>query len=383
MTDGRKEIKAFVGFQTKSEFHTFEEFEAMLASLRDELREKHNIALRARYGIFPPGGILWNEVEDAIYECDVAVFDISENNANVMIEVGLAYGFGRQVFLLKNRQSFSSYRLPSDLAVVYVPYAHGMLNSDEVINALVSGITSFLDRPHRFDYFFRSLWGFSEHDAVLIVCSELDEPEKRQHPEPNEYIYLSKYGDVDSLLEVLVTMHRLYPRLDVKFRSANEVRAVPEEYTGNIILVGGPDYNTITRLFEEYSPFEYVRGGREEDILIRRKGEDAVLVPRLSTEAGESRIVDYGFYVKQRNPYNPAKRLIMLGGAHTYGVFGAAKAFSFWGGLKDEVAHLNCKSVVDSLGHDPNFAALFEVHAIDSTVITPKLDPSGLIAITP
>ena len=242
----------------------------MLNKLGKKLADKYNVELRVKYGIFPPGNILWNEIKESIYDTDVAIFDISENNSNVMIELGLAYGFGKQVFILKNKESFNDYPTPSDLATIYVPYDNkSMLNRANIINQLENGIQSYLQITHKPTYYFKSLWGFNEFDSVLIICSELDEPEGRQHPEPNEYIYLSKYGDVDTLVEILVTLNRLYPHLDIKFHSSNEVKAIPNEYTGNIILLGGPDYNRITALFEEYSNYEYLVGEREEDISLR------------------------------------------------------------------------------------------------------------------
>ncbi len=369
-----RDLKAFVGFQIKSPYHTVEEIQSLFEKLRKRL-VKDAIRLSVRYGLFPPGAILWSELRSEIEGCDIALFDVSENNANVMIEVGLAYGSDKQVFLLKSQRSKKRYRMPSDLAAVYVPY--DSFNSQDVVKQLRHGILTYLGGKHPPDYYVQGLWGFGEHDDVLVVCSELDEPDKRQRPEPNEYIYLSKYGDVDALVEVLVSLSRLYPRINPRILSAGEASSVRSDYTGNLVLIGGPDYNKITGLFEDCSPYEYIVGKRPEDISLKRKTTGARHRPKMTSVGGKTRITDFGFFVRMRNPLNATKRLIMIGGAHTYGVFGAAKAFSCWENA-DGVAHANCKVVVEAAGTDPSFAALIEVTAIESNVQTPKIASNGL-----
>ena len=44
----------------------------------------------------------------------------------------------------------------------------------------------------------RKVWGIKDHDAVVVVCSELDDPTERQNVEAREFIYCLKYGDVDA-----------------------------------------------------------------------------------------------------------------------------------------------------------------------------------------
>jgi hypothetical protein len=377
MANGRRRIRAFVGFHIGSEFQSTEEIHRLLDLVVERLDKEHGVSMQVKYGLFPPGTILWKEIIEGISNSDIVVFDISENNPNVMIEVGLGYGSGKQVFLLKNRASEEAYRTPSDLAAVYIPYERGSLVSGQTAGELLLGIVNFLERTHTPDYYFRALWGFGEFDEVLVICSELDEPEKRQRPEPNEYLYLSKYGDVDSLLEVLVTLHRLYPRANVKYRSAGEVNAIREDFSPNVVVVGGPDYNAIAGHFAEHCPFEYLTGEKEEDISLRHKESARVWTPEITLDPAGDHILDFGFFLKRRNPYNAAKRLIMIGGSHTYGVFGAIKAFSYWDSAKG-ASYDNCRTVVDSLGNDPDFCAFFPVRGVGSNVPPPAVDPSLL-----
>lgn len=193
MGNGKKEVRAFVGFQTESEFQTLAQIQGLFERVTRELEEEHGMLLRVKYGIFPPGRILWDEVRDSISDSDIAIFDVSENNANVMIEVGMAYGASKQVFHLKNEASKERYKYPSDLGAIYIPYKHEELASEATVSKLIEGIVDYLRETHPTAFYLKSLWGFGEHDSVLVICPELDEPDKRQHLEPNEFIYLGKY----------------------------------------------------------------------------------------------------------------------------------------------------------------------------------------------
>jgi CheY-like chemotaxis protein len=55
-----------------------------------------------------------------LQSCRFAIMDVSTLNPNVCMEIGLAYGYGKHVILLKNKQT----RLPSNLAgMEYVEYS--------------------------------------------------------------------------------------------------------------------------------------------------------------------------------------------------------------------------------------------------------------------
>ena len=64
----------------------------------------------------------------------------------------------------------------------------------------------------------------------------------------------------------------------------------------------------------------------------------------------------------------------MIGGAHTYGVYGAARAFSYEGEAKEAIQYQNCKVITDSLGYEPEFCVTFEVHGTDQTVDPPLVN---------
>jgi hypothetical protein len=384
MSDSRQKVRAFVGYQLRSDYHTDAGLSSLIAKVKRRLADQ-GATLEVTYGRFPAGDLLWPAVVDAIRHCDVAIFDISENNPNVLIEVGLAGGFRKRLLLLKNDKSGERHPKPSDIGHIYISYpsADG-IDSEETVKDLERGIQTYLSATEDPERFARAVWGFDDFDDVLVACSELEEPEKRQHPEPWEFIYLSKYGDLDTLLEVEATVHELFPNAHIEHRTGNEVLAARSAtaYSGNLVIVGGPDYNALAKHFEKACPVEYGQAGADNNITLCLRATGETLTP-FQNSAEPEHVTDYGFFAKFPNPYSPQRRLVMIGGAHTYGVFGAVRAFSFSRRVADPVALQNCKFVVDRFGPDPSFVAVLEVHGVGSSIPTPRVDSGRLWAIPP
>lgn len=374
----RQAIRVFVGFQLESAFHRPSDLRALMKVVGGRL-SRRNVDLEATFGRFPAGESLWESVRESIGRADVALFDVSENNPNVMLEAGLALGSSKRIVMLKSLKSDAGFKRPSDLVdYLYIPYQDSRdLRSPRVCHAVEAGILNAIQRHRSPDRSFREVWGFGEFDVATVVCSELDEAEERQHPEPWEFIYLSKYGDQDALIEALTTIHELYPTVHVSYMTGTELWEQRENdaLAGNLVLVGGPDYNRMTRALERYCPFEYSEAGGDNNISIRLKRGGQKFTPR-RTETSPEEYLDYGFFVSRRNPYNLQKRLVIVGGCHTRGVYGAIRAFRFLRRDKDPIAESNCRTVALKVGPNADFFALFEVRGYGKTIPTPKVNPA-------
>ena len=374
----RQSVRVFVGYQLESEFHTPAEIHALMKGVSSRLARR-GVDLEITFGRFPAGESLWMSVREAIGRSDVAVFDVSENNPNVMLEAGLALGSSKRIVMLKSLRSNESFKRPSDLVdYLYVPYRDAKaLRGPRACSEVETGIWNAVQRHQSPDRPFKDVWGFGEFDEASVVCSELDSAEERQHPEPWEFIYLSKYGDQDALIEALTTIHELYPNAHVGYMTGTELWENRENdvLAGNLVLVGGPDYNRMTAAFERYSPFRYSQAADDNNISIRLKKGGQAFSPR-KTGSSPEEDVDYGFFVSRRNPHNSQKRLIMIGGCHTRGVYGAIRAFRYSRREKDPIAEANCRSVLRKLGAKTEFFALFEVRGYGTTIPTPKVNPA-------
>jgi len=363
-------IKVFVGYQIDSEYHDHKSIRSLIDKLYTELREENDINIEVTYGVFEPGSNIWKEVQENITESQVAIFDISENNPDVLVEVGLAHGMDAHVIMLKNKDAEDEHERPSDLLpLTYQSYSPDELDSSEVVENIKKSIVSFMEERHGEEFYFRQVWGFEQTEPVVVACSELPYADQFQKPESSEFFYLGKLGDVDSLVEVLTNLNSLYPRANIDFKSANEVS--PESLQKNIVLVGGPDYNQLADRFSDRIPLEYCTEEDPHNIYLRHEKTGETYHPSINKES----TVDYGFFAKTKNPYNPKNNLIFLGGCHTYGVYGAAKAFAYHSEDPDPVSHENCRKIIDKYGTDPNFCAPLKVDEVSKQgVLTPQVN---------
>lgn len=378
----KRSINIFVGYQIVSSFHKTSDMKTKMAKgIRNLVSKKSGLSLEFKFGDkFAPGDFLFHQVQAAIHQCEIAIFDISENNPNVMIEIGMALGAQKRIVVLKNRLSKQKFNVPSDIsAFVYVEYR----NIEDVIKVVAQVIMDYNSLHTPTNLYFEKLWGFKPGDAVYIICPELSEPEKRQNPEDNEFLYLGKYGDIDSLLVLYSSLSKLYPSIDLKYCTSNEFKALPgSPHAENLIILGGPDYNEVTKYYMEKTkliPYRFT-STKDDEIGIKHPVSKEILIPTFDEE-GKTCIYDHGFFVKVPNPANPSKRILMINGLHTYGVYGSAKCFSLHQDSETEVSKENCRKIVDLLGYNSSFAIHFQVDCINYKTMIPKIKLENVIKL--
>jgi hypothetical protein len=226
---------------------------------------------------------------------------------------------------------------------------------------------------------FKNFWGFKS-EQIYIVCSQLDSSEGRQKPEPGEFLYLGKYGDIDSLFEVLTSLSKLFPRLNIKFCTDEEFDNLPgNPYANNLILIGGPDYNKIVKVFLSYTPFEFIE--QNEETLLRNKVSNQLFQSKFNNHDGIEEVTDYGFFLKMPNPNNKRNKLIILNGIHTYGVYGATKCFLSQDENETNISIENCEEVISKVGTEPNFAVVLKVRSINKKIGIPKINENDIIPL--
>jgi hypothetical protein len=229
----------------------------------------------------------------------------------------------------------------------------------------------------------RKVWGIKDHDYVIIVCSELENPEERQNVEPREFIYNLKYGDVDAYFEVVVTLLRLYPNLKLSIFSAGEAKVTRINLARHLILIGGPDYNTITgRILKKKITRFYYRSPYVEEQSTEYP-EEIVIYDKINNkeycELSDEK--DFGYFEKIKNPNNPENQIILIGGCHTIGVTGAVKAFSMAESEQGEIPKIvlnNAKIVAKKISKDSEFSVLISAERIGQTINVPLVDDNKI-----
>lgn len=229
----------------------------------------------------------------------------------------------------------------------------------------------------------KKIWGLKDGDKVLLVCSELDEPEKRQLVEPREFIYLMKYGDVDAWVETVFSLLRVYPNIEFWLISAGELTQARVDLDHHIILIGGPDYNSLTErlLRNGQSRIRYRSPFMTEKC--RSAPEQIGIVDQVSDQefVGADLSEDYGYFERIKNPYDSTKFVILIGGCHTVGVTGAAKMFSaFSDGRPDLLAPVreNARVVAKEISTSDCFSIVCKVDKVGATIATPTISASRL-----
>lgn len=225
----------------------------------------------------------------------------------------------------------------------------------------------------------RKVWGIKDKEDVILVCSELDNPEVEQIVD-NEFIYNRKYGDLDAYFEVVYTLLKLFPSLKLRILSCGEAASIRMEYDKTIILIGGPDYNSITEAFLEHTQFEY----RSQDWTPSKDNPDEIVLFHKVTQqeyCGSAAGRDFGYFERIQNPHNKKKNVIVIGGCHTIGVTGAIKAFSLVPNEQGEVnanVLTNAKTVAHTISRRSQFAVLVETTKTNLSIHTPAVDASRI-----
>ncbi|HEX8319256.1 hypothetical protein [Longimicrobium sp.] len=374
-------LQVFVGYQINSVYHATADLKAMGDALAAHMRQLNRPAtLEIEYGEFPPGVNLWDQISQKIKAADITIFDISENNPNVLLEAGIAVGSGRHVILLKSKKSFPHFPTPTDLnAFIYYTYdSSADLEGEAYLSMAAGSIHHFLSEAHDPFYYHRSIWSLRPLSRTIVVPGRL--PEQYTGNRFEDYVHIRSYGDLDAVFMVVETLHRLYPGMEIDIVSARAIQDLPPRWNdANMILIGGPDFNPLVHEFDEILPLEYMYEKREDadgiegnDIWLRHKRTGQEYRPRFFKRHGKERAVDYGFFLKCSRLRDGPAKLVVLGGARTWGVYGAAMLVGCTSGDKNSDGYRNARRLVEAFGTDPSLIIPVEVQGTADGIHPPK-----------
>jgi hypothetical protein len=220
----------------------------------------------------------------------------------------------------------------------------------------------------------RKVWGIKDGDSVIIVCSELEEPEERQNVEPpREFIYSFKYGDLDAYIQVVVTVLRLFPNVKLRVMSSGEAQNAPIDLAHHLILVGGPDYNAMTARILKMNVTQVTYRSPYLDQQSKQYPKEIVLYHTVldCESCYTTKEHDFGYFERIKNPNNPASKIILLGGCHTIGVTGAVKAFSMFENEQGEISKLilkNARTTAKKISRNSEFAVTVDAELTGQTI---------------
>jgi len=170
-------------------------------------------------------------------------------------------------------------------------------------------------------------------------------------------------GDIDAFVEIISSLRLLYPKARIERFFSEEF---PERNMDeNIVTIGGPKWNTVTRhlLRSSDSPLTF-----DGYFLV-----DEITGQRHETEEDETQIyVDYGLILRMRNPYDRKNNFVLLAGCDTFGVLAAAKCMS----SLSSFGYATIKTIDRQLGRffrKPHFGAIVRCDIIGAKVTNIEL----------
>lgn len=321
--------------------------------------------------VMEPGRILRDEIHKKIKSSDMAVVDISDNNPNVLYELGYMDALGKYpAILLKSNRKKEKYKVPSDInSMIYISYDRIDDGESELTDAIEKQVIEILNAPPGRNEI-RSLWYGREARAIRVIAPKSQvETEFSDAMSPN-YDRFHKMGDKTAVWETLVLLARLYPDADVTVHVANDFDMESEMIRDNLVAIGGPglddEGNRVCRMISQ----------RMNSVVSYTKDYETMLAGdsrlKASPDGGALR-QDYGYFARFCNPYNPDSAVVLIHGIHTIGVLGAARAFS------DHAASLdNVRWALERLGSEPSFESWFPVGVTGGVVDTPLMKDAEL-----
>ncbi len=322
-------MKVFVAHAYSSRFHGkglghFREQILKALELAESLCNSQGVrlSLEPQFASRDFGEQLPGLVRESLESCSLGLVDLSGLRPNVLYESGYLCGLGRPVvFLMK-----AGTKLPADLTdTLAAEYS----SADDLPDLLAQRLASSALEAHGAGFAHRgrakSLWFPYAPPVIALVCAREHERSPFASRDQANYLFLDNLEDRDTLYEVSMYLSRCFPgsRID---RYASDAIS-PDALLGDLVVIGGPGEpggpgneicRDVLRLLKVSISFS-----DECDRAVFRGRE---FIPEFD---GRHRLVrDYGYFLRDANPFNKDRTVIVVCGVHTAGTLGAALAFS-------------------------------------------------------
>jgi len=216
------------------------------------------------------------------------------------------------------------------------------------------------------------LWTFDEPEQrITIVCAQLPE-EFRRHlsyadPESPDFVSLYTYADPDALIELFGHIRSRNPQNPVTFHTSDELAA--DDYTSHLVLLGGVDFNSVTReVIERLDlPVEQVARddvGAHGGFRVMENGESKLIEPQL--DAQEHLLEDVAHFYRGVSPFNRKRTVTVCNGMYGRGTLGAVRALTDARFLDRNTAYVR-----ERFGYRKPFSIISRVPVVGGQGLTP------------
>ncbi|MPL94173.1 hypothetical protein SDC9_40321 [bioreactor metagenome] len=386
MSKSYRLINIFVShpFEPKNDTYDLKSFrtniELIVKDAENEVRKEYqdfDLDITFEFSDFQDG--LPKQILNSIRKSHFAIVDITENKPNIFFEFGLLKGFNVPTLLIKARKSFDNFHLPADIKD---EIAHSYDSFEELrrkcTNIVVILFKQLLNSDTLYNVHLNKIWFPNNPDTIHVIGPP--ETEKSQYASPisKNYIFLNNLGDIDSILEVMNFLNRNYRNIKLPIYSADEFKNHIED---NLMVLGGPgesdeDGNIVCALLMDKMNVKVSYSFAEEDELMVYKDQKFS-----ATYRGGKVIKDYGYFARFPNPFNPKSSVVLIHGIHTFGVLGAAKAFSDHPSAQGNIRKVMKKLTLDDI-KQASFECFFPVDVLQQSVVCPDIDEDYILPLS-
>ena len=317
------------------------------------------------------------QIDNKIRGSHLAIVDITENKPNIFFEYGLLQGLNIPSLLIKSKESMTIFPIPADikdrLPQLYDNF-EGLIEA--CVNELVNFIKQLIHSDSLYNIYLNKIWFPKDVSIIHVVTStEAEKREQFASPESDNYMLLESLGDKDSLLSIVTFLNRNYRNVSIPLYAADNFSSSLED---NIVVIGGPgdedgDGNAICKIFTENIKSKISYSDDCETLIYNSTNY-------IAKKYGNKTVLDYGYFARFPNPFNPRSSVVLIHGIHTFGVLGAAKAFS-----DHPSAQVNIKNVLDVLKLDDikqaSFECFFKVDVLQQSVVCPIIDKNNIFPL--
>jgi hypothetical protein len=216
-------------------------------------------------------------------------------------------------------------------------------------------------------------WHFDDHAPVTIVCAQLPADLRMRmpytDPDDPDYIETYTYADLDSVLELHGHVRALNPTSQVNVRLATDLE--PDDYATHLAVLGGVDWNTLTRDLLRRLDLPVTQVARDADpdgAFEITEGRDRKEFRPVLVEDGSRRLLseDIAHFFRGPNPFNRKRTVTMCNGMFGRGVLGAVRALT-----DAQFRDRNSVYIRDRFRGSESFSILARVPIVNGAVLTP------------
>ncbi len=311
-----------------------------------------------------------SQIESNIRKSHFAIVDITENKANIFYEYGLQYALNIPALIIQSKKS--TFPLPADIKDrLVIQYD----NFEQLIETCLDNVTNILKKlltsNTLYNVYLNKIWFPDDVSTIHVVTSSEADKREFASPESDNYMFLENLGDKDALLEVMTFLNRNYRNVDITMSSSDSFNALEN----NLVIIGGPgdeegDANKICKLMMDRMKLKVCYS--EDCECMKYDGKEFK-----AQKDKNKTVIDYGYFARFPNPFNPKYSVVIIHGIHTFGVLGASKAFSDHPTAQNNIKMLLSKVNLSDI--QPSFESFFPVAVYQQNVPCPTVLEESII----